>query len=125
MAQAANSKAVTTGAAPSGAVGDDCTHVAFWSAASGGSLLGTQALTNDPSALALGERYSFPAGMLVLTTPKGANETEAMAQRAARGKVAGGVWVSFHTGVPGSAGTANLITEFGRVSVPQADWTIT
>ena len=125
MAQAANTNAVTTVAAPSGAVGDDCTHVAFWSAASAGSLLGTQALSNNPDALALGERYSFAAGALVLTTPAGANETEAMAQRAATGKVAGGVWVSFHTSDPGSAGTTGQITEFGRVSIPQADWTIT
>ena len=125
MAQAANTNAVNTPAAPAGAVGDDCTHVGFWSAATGGSFLGRQAISTNPDALTLGERYTFPAGSLVITQPAGTNETEAMAQRAAGGKVAGGVWISYHTGDPGTTGADNTITELGRVSVPAADWTIT
>ena len=124
MATAKNTNIVRSIAAPAGAVGDDCTHASLWDAAQNGNLLGTKAISTDPDALALGEKLEIAAEALVLNAPAGADETAAMAERAARGKVAGGVWVQFHTGAPGANGTDNVIDELGRVAIAQADWTV-
>ena len=125
MAQATNTNAVLSIAAPAGAVGDDCTHISLWTAEVGGDFLRSQATSTDPDALALGERYQIDAGALVIDQPAAANETAAMAERAARGRIAGGVWVQFHTGAPGANGTDNVIDELGRVQIAQAAFTVT
>ncbi|MDE0167331.1 MAG: hypothetical protein OXL36_19715 [Bryobacterales bacterium] len=124
MATAKNTNIVRSIAAPAGAVGDDCTHVSLWDAAANGNLLGTKAISTDPDALALGEKLEFAAEALVINQPAGADETAAMAERAVRGKIAGGVWVQFHSGAPGANGTDNVISELNRVSVAQAAWTV-
>ena len=124
MAQAANSNVESSALATAGAVGDDCTHVALWNTAVGGDLLWRQAISTDPSALALGERLQIVSGALVIDVPTATGETEAMAQRKAQGAITGGVWVSFHTGDPGSTGTDNQITELGYTGIAEADWTI-
>lgn len=125
MAQAANSGVVQSIAAPAGAVGDDCTHVSFWDSADAGNFLSWVALANNPSALVLGERLQFAAGALTVTQAAGANESEESARRAVRGWISGGVYVQFHTGNPGAAGTNNVISELNRVQIPQAGWTVT
>ena len=124
MATSKNTNAVQSIAAPAGAVGDDCTHVSLWDAVQNGNLLGPKAISTNPDALALGEKLAIAVEALVLTTPVGVDETAAMAERAARGKVGGGVWVQFHTGAPGANGTDNVIDELGRVAIAQADWTV-
>lgn len=124
MATAKNTNIVRSIAAPAGAVGDDCTHVSLWDAAANGNLLGKKAISTDPDALALGEKLEFAAETLVINQPAGADETAAMAERAVRGKIAGGVWVQFHTGDPGANGTDNVISELNRVSVAQGAWTV-
>lgn len=125
MAQAANTDVVRSVAAPAGAVGKDCTHISLWSAADDGELLGKKAISTDPAALVLDARYEMAAGALTVTAPAGADETEAMARRAAAGKVAGGVWVQYHEGEPGAAGGDNVIAGMGRTPVPEDAWTVT
>ena len=125
MAQASNTNAVQSIAAPAGAVGSDCTHISLWTAESGGDFLGSKLISTDPDALALGERYELAAGALVISQPAGTNETAALAERAVRGRIAGGVWVQFHTGAPGNAGADNVIDELGRVQIAQAGFTVT
>ena len=124
MATAKNTNIVRSIAAPAGAVGDDCTHISLWDAQQNGNLLGTKAISTDPDALALGEKLEFAAETLVINQPAGADETVAMAERAVRGKIAGGVWVQFHTGAPGANGTDNVISELNRVAIAQAAWTV-
>ena len=125
MAQAANTNIVLSIAAPAGAVGDDCTDISLWSAQNAGDFLGSQAISTDPDALALGERYEIVAGLLLIDQPLGAGETEAMAQRKVNGAIAGGLWVQFHTGAPGNVGTDNVIDELDRVNIAEADFTVT
>ena len=125
MAQAANTNAVLSTATPAGAVGNDCTHISLWSLENAGDFLGSQAISTDPDALVLGDRYQIAAGALLIDQPAGANETATMAERAVRGRIAGGVWVQFHTGAPGANGTDNVIDELGRVSIAQAAFTVT
>ena len=124
MATAKNTNTVRSIAAPAGAVGDDCTHISLWDAAAAGNPLQSQAISTDPDALALGERYEIAAEALVIGQPAAANETAAMAERAVRGRIAGGVWVQFHTGAPGANYTDNAIGELVRVEIAQADFTV-
>ena len=124
MATAKNTNIVRSIATPAGAVGDDCTYISLWDAEVNGNFLQSQQISTDPAPLALGERYEIAAEALVITQPAGANETAAMAERAVRGRIAGGVWVQFHTGAPGNAGTDNVIDELGRVEIAQADFTV-
>ena len=124
MATAKNTNIVRSIAAPAGAVSDDATHITLWTAQAAGDLLLTLEITTNPDALALGDKYEIAAEALVLTQAAAADETAAMAERAVRGRIAGGVWVQFHTGAPGAAGTDNVIAELGRVQIPQAAWTV-
>lgn len=125
MAQAANTHVVRSAAAPAAAVGKDCTHITLWDAAADGEMLGKKAISTDPAALVLDARYEMAAGALTVSAPAGADETEAMARRAAAGKIAGGVWVQYHEGEPGAAGADNVIADMGRTAVPEAGWTVT
>ena len=124
MATAKNTNVVRSIAAPAGAVGDDCTHISLWDQQQNGNFLQSQQISTDPAALALGERYEIAAEALVINQPAGANEAAAMAGRAVRGRIAGGVWVQFHTGAPGNNGTDNVIAELGRVEIAQAGFTV-
>ena len=122
-ATASNTAAVQSAAAPAGAVGDDATWINTWDALTGGNSLGRQSISTNPDALALGDRYEFPAGDLVFTQPEGTGETNHMSERKLRGAVDGGVWVSWHTGDPGAAGTANTITEIARTPIAATGFT--
>ena len=124
MPQAANSNAVRSIGAPQGAVGDDCTDISLWSQENGGDFLQSQSISTNPSPLALGERYEFAAGALVINQPVGTDDTEAMARRAVRGRIAGGVWVQYHAGAAGANGTDNVI-QLGRVNIAQSNFTVT
>ncbi len=125
MAQAANTNAIQSIAVPAGAVGQDATHVSLWTAARAGSFLWAKAISTNPDALALGERYEIAADALVLNQPTGAGETEAMATRALNGRIAGTLHLQFHTGAPGANGTANVLPALPRVAIAQAAWTLT
>ena len=72
MAQATNTNAVQSIAAPAGAVGDDCTHVSAVDAETGGTFLQSMAISTNPSALALGEKLEIAAGALVIDQPTAA-----------------------------------------------------
>ena len=122
-ATAVNTNVVQSIAAPAGAVGDDCTHINLWDALTSGNSLGSQAISTNPDPLALGDRLQFAAGALVITQPEGAGENNHLSERKVRGAVAGGMWVSYHTGAPGTAGTANLIAEITRTPIAAADFT--
>ena len=121
-ANASNTNVVESAAAPASAVGDDCTDVNMWDALTGGNSLGAQAISTNPDALALGDRLQFAIGALVITQPEGTGETNHLSERKVRGAVAGGVWVSYHTGAPGD-GTANLIPGIARTPIAAADFT--
>ena len=108
-ARASNTNAVQSAVAAAGQVGNDCTHISVWSALTGGSLLWAGTINTNPDALALGGRFQIAAGALVFEYTKGTGETDAMELRGAAGKVRGGVWVQYHTGAPGTAGTSNVI----------------
>ncbi len=125
MARAINTDTIESIAAPAGAVGQDCTHVTLWSGAVGGSLLWAKAISTNPAPLALGEPYQAAAGALVLDQPTGPGETEAMAVRAIGGRIAGTLYLQFHTGAPGAAGAANVLPGLPRVAIGDADWTVT
>ena len=123
--QMANTNAVQSIAALTGAVGDDLTWLSLWSLESGGVFLHRQSISTDPSALALGQRFNIAAAAMKLIQPTATGETEGMAERKIRGAILGGVWIQWHTGDPGSAGTSNVITELGRTNVLAADFTLT
>ena len=124
-ASASNTAAETSAAAPAGAVGDDVTDFSFWdAAAAAGNLLATASNTEDPDALALGDTLRFAAGVLSFTQNEGVGETNHMSERAVRGRVAGGVWVQYHTGAPGANGTANVIPEIPRTEIAEGDFTV-
>ncbi len=125
MAQATNTNAIESIAAPAGAVGQDCTHVTLWTAAAAGALLWSRAITTNPDPLALGEPYQAAAGALVIDQPTGPGETEAMAARGIRGRIAGTLYLQFHTGAPGANGTGNVLPALPRVAIREADWTVT
>ena len=125
MARGENTNTIESIAAPAGAVGQDCTQVTLWPQAATGTLLWAQAISTDPTALALGEKYEIAAGAIVLTQPTGPGETEAMAQRAIRGRIEGTLYLQFHTGAPGVRGTGNVLPGLPRVAIGEADWTVT
>ena len=122
-ATASLTTAVQSAAAPLGAVGEDATWINVWSALTGGNNLGRQAISTDPDALALGDRYEFAAGALVFTQPEGTGETNHMSERKVRGVVLGDVWISWHTGDPGTNGTANSVTGIPRTPVAATNFT--
>ena len=124
MATAKNTAAVESPGASGAAIGKDCTDISLWSARAGGDYLGAKAISTDPDALAAGEPLQIAAEALVLTQPAGADETAKMAVRALNGRVSGGLWVQWHEGAPGAAGTDNVIPVLGRTQVAQAGWTI-
>ena len=123
-ASASNTAAATSAAAPAGAVGDDCTHIAIWDGPTPGTdnLLGTQAISTNPAPIALGDRLQFGAGTLVINQPEATDETNHLSGRKVRGAVAGGVWVTWHTGAPGTSGTANRIIEITPTAIAAADF---
>ena len=120
MATATN-PSITFAVAGTGNVNDDATWISGWTAASGGSRLFKKIISNNPDALILGQPYQIAAGQIVLTYPEGEGD-EALAIRAARGAVAGGIFIQTHDGDPGS-GNANALS-IARAEVAAATWVI-
>ena len=88
--------------------------------------LGRQAISTNPDALTLGQQYEIAAGSLDLDMAVGTSGlTEAMLIRALNGMIGARVWVGVHTGDPGANGTANLVTDIGRIELVLADFTVT
>ena len=123
MATAKNNVVIQSIAAPAGAVGSDCTDVSLWDAATGGNFLATQSISTNPAALVLGEKYEFAVNALVLNQPQATDEQAEMAIRALKGKVGTSFYIQFHTGAPGSNGTANVISDLGRKQVTASQMT--
>ena len=118
MANATNASAVTF----STPVNTDPTHFGYWTAATGGTFLGGDSITTNVAA---GASFRFPAGDLDIGMTTG-DLTEAGRRKALAGVVLGGVWVSLHTGNPGSTGASQVTgTPYARQNVVQTSWTIT
>ena len=122
-ATASNTNVVLSAAAAAAAVGEDATWINAWNAATGGDSLGRQDISTNPGVIVLDARYRFAIGALVFTQPEGVGETNHLSERSVRGKVEGGVWVSYHNGDPGPNGTANLISGIARTAIAAADFT--
>lgn len=112
--------AAATGAA-------DATHFSYWDAANGGNCLwaSTTAITNNPDALGSGDKYEIASGTRLFTVPNPSNGgTNRMAERQANGMKASSIWVQYHSGAPGAAGTANVISTVARTEIPSARMTV-
>ena len=115
MAVARNSAEISWPGATGTAIGQDGTYVGLNSALSGGDFYAGIQISNDPMPLALGEVYYIAASGLAITQTAATNETEAMAQRALRGRLLGTLYYSIHTGNPGTTGANE--SALARVSV--------
>lgn len=106
----------------SGEVGQDITHIGIWGGSSPNNYMTNFALSNNPSPLALGETVVFSANSLVLTL----NVTEFSDYadgQALRGLFSSTRYFTYHTGSPGTSGTANRITGLSPTSVPTTSLT--
>ena len=123
MATARNTAAVLSDHAPADAVGDACTFISVWDAETGGNFLGSQSITTETDPLVLDERFRITAGGIVLTQPTSTQETAKLAVRALRGRIGTqGLWIRYHSGDPGSDGSANAIP-VARTNIPTSNWT--
>ena len=104
--------------------GDDMTHYGLWSTESGGTFYGPEsgAVSNDPDALDVGDRWQIAAGEIVLTFSNG-DMGAAWAKKNADLMAAETLYLSAHTGAPGSTG-ANEATHTGyaRIALTPANW---
>lgn len=123
MAQASNTNIVQFPIAT--AAGVDVTHIGIFSAASAGDFLGGKAVSGNPAAIAIGQRFQLAAGEVDIVVANGDFQAE-MAEKMVRGAILGGLYLSLHTGNPGTTG-ANEVNEawYSRVNVTQASWTVT
>ena len=119
-ATAKNTNAVDSAAASGNA---DATHFGLFDASTGGNFLQGGSLGNDPAALRSGDKYRIPANALTLTEANPAGGTSHAAERAVRGRIAGGVWVSWHSGDPGTNG-ANAISTVARTQIAASGFTV-
>ena len=124
MATAKNTDAVLFTVATSTLVGEDATDATLWDSETGGNYLDQKSLSNNPSALVLGERYEIAAEDIVITQDKATNESDEMAIRAVRGRIKDGVWVQLHDDDPGSSGTDNVISGISRVKIEEDGFTV-
>ena len=107
-----------------GSVGDDATHWTLWDASSGGNLLWSAALDNDPDALTANQFYRVEAGDITITLAIGSDgATEEAAQRCLEGLIDTATYLQLHSGAPGSSGTDNVLTST-RVEVTESEWTV-
>lgn len=108
-----------------GDAGDDATHFTLWTELTGGTLLWSSTLSNNPVALVINQFYRLSSGAITLTLTIGTDgATEAMARRAFEGMIAGTTYIQFHDGPPGSSGTDNIVTD-ARVAIAEDDWDVT
>ena len=135
MANGTNTDAHLFEAAPASAVGEDATWISLWDAETGGTFLGRKPISTDPAPLTLGQPYELAAGALDLINPTSGFDsngvavesgyTEAMMRRAINGMIGARLWVGVHTDDPGANGTANLVTDIGRIEFVLADFAVT
>ena len=123
MATAKNSALIQSAQAQAGQVGNDATWVSLWDALTNGNHLKNIQIANNPDALILDARFQIAINALVITQPIGAGESEEFAKRGVRGRITGGVWVQWHTGNPGNAGTTNVIG-VARTPIAQNQFTV-
>ena len=123
MAQASNTNLIQF--APATIAGVDVTHIGIWSAQANGTFHGGKAVSGNPAAVAIGQRFQIAAGEVDVVVANGDFQAS-MAEKFVRGGILGGLWISLHTGNPGNNG-ANEVNEawYDRVTVAQADWTVT
>ena len=121
--RAVNNTVVRSVPAAAAAVGLDCTVVTLWDAASAGDWQFEAAISTNPDALALGERYEIASGGLAITQTPGTGESDDSAQRALAGRVDGGLWLQYHSGAAGAQRNENVIP-IARTEIPEAAWTI-
>ena len=99
-----------------GQVGQDANQWSAWDAAAGGTMLIRRALANNPDALVNNQFYRVAAEALTIRQPRGNQGfSEAMAERAVRGDISGGLYIQLEQSSDNAALT-------NRIHVPQADW---
>ena len=122
MATATNNAELAWEGAPAGAVGQTAAWLGSWDAMTSGNFLFGVEISNNPSALALGEVYFIAAAGLVYTQTLATAETDAVGQDALRGRMEGVVgavgtqYYQIHTGATGNNG-ANQLTQLARIAV--------
>ena len=124
MAFARNNAIIQSAQAQAAQAGEDATIVTLWDAATSGNLLQQLTITGNPDALVVDARYRLAVGALVIEQKVATGETQEMAKRALRGRVSGGIWIQWHDGAPGTAGTSNVVA-LARTQVTQAQFSVT
>ena len=120
MARAQNSQSEDFAA---GSAGDNASHWTKWSAATGGDLKWSAALSPDPAALTADQFYRIAVNGITLRVPIGSQgATESAARDALNGILNGGGWFQLHSGDPGANGTDNVLTPT-RIQIPIARFT--
>lgn len=100
----------------------DPTHFGIWTASSGGSFLGGEALTTNVDAPSTGDDVEFGAGNLTVEIPDG-DFTATGAGRGLDGFLAGTLYISLHSGAPGNNGADELSGGgYARVAIAAAGW---
>lgn len=101
--------------------GDDITYYGIWSARNGGTFYGSQSVSNDPDALAVGEHWQVAAGQVVLTFSDG--DMQATWAKFLADLAAGvTLWLSGHTDDPGDNGANEATyTGYSRVELVPAN----
>ena len=106
MATSTLNTAVSSQAAPSGAVGSIISHAAVWDDDSQTNFITAFVLTSTQSALTLGQTLKIAANSWVFTFTSSQlsdfGEVEAL-----YGIFRADRYITWHTGAPGNAGTAN------------------
>ena len=135
MATATSITAVTfPNAAPQSFIDNSrsVTHYTGWTVESGGDDLITLDAV-DAAFTDTGQMVRVPAGGIVLTVPEIAYNTSGteigrisadMAERGVRGYILGGIWWQAHYGNPGTARTANALTDLGRIQIVASGYTV-
>lgn len=121
MATAINSGLIEWEPAPTGAINDVPSHIGLWTALTGGTFLGGDAIGNTVTALVLGEKLQISALALTLTIPDGADFTPAMALRMVNGMISSSIYISVHEGDPGDTGASAI--PLARQEVATGGWT--
>ena len=127
MATATYNASVTSVAAAGAAIGTTITHCQLWRSRTGANvsdpMMGFQ-LTSTQQALTAGQSLNVAADAFVFTLSAGALQDdgeeaclEGMFEQA-------DVYMTFHTGASGTAGTTNRVTALGSVILDKDDWTI-
>lgn len=120
--RAATGRATNTAAAnfptPTAVLGDP-TFVGLASAANGGNVLWTGAVTGDPSPPGIGASFGFDAGALGLSIALGAITARGSVLAFEEGIVSGSRWMTLHSNDPGTTGSNQ---QGAAVSVAEGLW---